>query len=407
MSRRKVPLGLQIFLAMAIGALIGAFCTGAGASAFVTAYIQPFGTIFINLLRFIVVPVVLLSILDGIVALHDLRRVGSIGWKTLVYYFCTTAVAIAIGLAVAQLARGAFPLLDVSDASFTPAQTSVMDTLVNLFPSNAVAPLLDASMLQIIVIALLFGAGVLKAGAKGAAIGAWIQSANSVTLEVMQFLIRLSPIGVLCLMLHTVAVNGPAVLGSLGAVLLVTYLAYLLHLTLVYSISVRTLGGLSPRLFFRQLLPAILFAFTSTSSVATLPLTHECCESLGADEEVNAFVLPLGATINMDGTAIYMGVTSVFIASCFGVTLTMAQLVSIILTATLASIGTAGVSGAGPVMLAMVLESVGLPVAGVGLIFGVDKLFDMGRTALNVVGDASCAVAVSRLQRRADQKKRA
>ena len=206
-------------------------------------------------------------------------------------------------------------------------------------------------------------------------------------------------------MADTVAVNGPKIIGSLAIVLGVCYIAYLIHLFGVYSITIKTMGGMAPGKFHRGMIPAMIMAFTSTSSVATLPVTMDCAKHLGADEDVSSFVLPLGATINMDGTAIYMGVTSIFIATCYSAELTLAQMATIIVTATLASIGTAGVSGAGMIMLAMVLESVGLPVAGIGLIVGIDKIFDMGRTTLNIVGDASCAVIVSNWQRKADAKK--
>ena len=216
----------------------------------------------------------------------------------------------------------------------------------------------------------------------------------------MEFIIALTPIGVFCLMSDTVAVNGPKIVGSLLVVLAVAYLAYIIHLVVVYSVAVKTMGGLNPIEFFKGMVPAMIFAFTSTSSVATLPLNKECSEKLGADKDIASFVLPLGATINMDGTAIYMGVTSLFIASCYDMDLTLIQMATIVITATLASIGTAGVSGAGMIMLTMVLESVGVPVAGIGLIVGVDKIFDMGRTTLNIVGDASCAIVVSNWEKK-------
>ncbi len=212
------------------------------------------------------------------------------------------------------------------------------------------------------------------------------------------FIIKLAPIAVFCMMAWVIANQGAEILGSLALVLGVAYLAYLVHMVVVYSIAVKTMGGMNPWTFFKGMFPAMAMAFSSTSSVATLPLTKECAEELGADHGVSSFVLPLGATINMDGTAIYMGVCSIFIATCYGIELTLGQMATIILTATLASIGTAGVSGAGMIMLAMVLESVGLPVAGIALILGVDRIFDMGRTTLNIVGDASCAIVVTKME---------
>ncbi|MBR6735326.1 MAG: dicarboxylate/amino acid:cation symporter, partial [Oscillospiraceae bacterium] len=272
--------------------------------------------------------------------------------------------------------------------------------LVDIFPTNIIAPLLNSTMLQVIVIALFLGAGILLAGEKGEIVAKVNEGFYAVFMKIMEFIIALSPIGVFCMMAWVVANQGAEIIGSLALVLLVAYLAYLVHMFVVYSFTVSVLGKMNPIQFFKGMLPAMIFAFSSTSSVATLPITIECSEKLGAKKDIASFVLPLGATINMDGTAIYMGVTTIFIATCYGIELSLAQMVSIILTATLASIGTAGVSGAGVVMLAMVLESVSIPVAGIALIIGIDRLFDMGRTTLNILGDASCAIVLSKLEDR-------
>ena len=398
-TKKKDRLALWIFVAMLAGIVFGYLMWKVGMAAFVTAYIKPWGTIFVNLLKFIVVPVVLISIVCGMISMDDVKKVGSVGWKTVVYYMVTTLIAITIGLVVANLFKGAFPILETSGLEYEAKSSNFMDTIVNIFPSNMWSAFVSANMLQVIVIALLFGAGILVAGDKASHAKSLMESLNEVVMAVMMFIIKLTPIGVFCLMADTVAVNGPQIVGSLLIVLAVAYLGYILHLLVVYSVAVKTMGGLSPLQFFIGIIPAMIFAFTSTSSVATLPLTKECSEKLGADKDVASFVLPLGATINMDGTAIYMGVTSLFIATCYGIDLTLGNMLSIVLTATLASIGTAGVSGAGMIMLAMVLQSVGIPVEGIALIVGVDKLFDMGRTTLNIVGDASCAIVVSNWER--------
>ena len=403
MQKKKLGLPAWIFIAMVAGILVG-LCFLKN-PAFTTAYIKPIGTIFINLLKFIVVPIVLLSLICGMISMKDIKKVGSIGWKTIVYYMVTTLVAIVIGLAVANIFKGTFPLLDTTGAEYTANSSNFMDTIVNIFPSNFWAPLVNATMLQVIVIALLIGAGILLVGEKGQPFATFIESANEVFMKIMMLIIKCSPIGVFCLMVNVVAVNGPSIVGSLAIVLGVAYLGYIIHMIVVYSVAVKGMAKMSPLTFFKNMVPAIIFAFTSTSSVATLPLTKECSDKMGANPEYSSFILPLGATINMDGTAIYMGVATIFIATCYGVTLTMGQLVSVVLTATLASIGTAGVSGAGMIMLAMVLESVGLPVEGIALIYGVDKIFDMGRTTLNIVGDASCAVVVSKIEERRAAKK--
>jgi len=405
MQKKKLGLAAWIFIAMVAGILVG-LCF-LKTPQITTEYIKPIGTIFINLLKFIVVPIVLLSLICGMISMKDIKKVGAIGWKTIVYYMGTTLVAIVIGLVVANLFKGAFPLLDTTGAEYTASSSKFMDTIVNIFPSNLWQPLVNASMLQVIVIALFIGAAILLVGEKAQPTVALVESLNEVFMKIMMMIIKCSPIGVFCLMVNVVAVNGPSIVGSLAIVLGVAYLGYILHMIIVYSMAVRGMAGMSPMTFFKNMVPAMIFAFTSTSSVATLPLTKECSDKMGANPEYSSFILPLGATINMDGTAIYMGVATIFIATCYGVTLTMGQLVSVVLTATLASIGTAGVSGAGMIMLAMVLESVGLPVEGIALIYGVDKIFDMGRTTLNIVGDASCAVVVSKIEEKRAAKKAA
>lgn len=407
-KKKKISLPLLIFAAMVLGTVVGVIASGNEAwVAIISTYVKPFGTIFVNLLKAVVVPVVLISITCGMISMDDVKKVGSIGWKTMVYYLCTTAVAIVIGLAIANLFKGAFPLLETADVTYEAKSSNLMDTIVNIFPSNVWSAFVNANMLQVIVIALALGAGILVTGEKAKPVAELMNSLNEVVMSIMVGVIKLTPIGVFCLMADTVAVNGPKIISSLAIVLGVCYIAYLIHLFGVYSFTVKTMGGMAPGKFHRGMIPAMIMAFTSTSSVATLPVTMDCSRNLGADEDICSFVLPLGATVNMDGTAIYMGVTSIFIATCYGVDLTLAQMATIIVTATLASIGTAGVSGAGMIMLAMVLESVGLPVAGIGLIVGVDKIFDMGRTTLNIVGDASCAVIVSNWQRKSDAKKAA
>lgn len=404
MQKIKSNLALQIFislvLAIGVGLLLGDH------AQFAKDYIKPFGTIFLNLLKFIVCPIVLFSILCGMISMKDIRKVGAIGVKTVAYYFLTTAFAIAIGLLMGQLMKGFFPVMSTAGLEYeAAAPTPFMDTLVNIFPSNFLSPLVEANMLQIIVIALLIGFGLILVGEKADGVKALIQQANDVFMKVMELILKLSPIGVFCLLTPVVAENGAMIIGSLAMVLLTAYLSYAIHAIVVYSTTVKVLGGISPLRFFKEMLPAMLFAFSSASSVGTLPLNMECCEKLGADKETTAFVLPLGATINMDGTAIYQGVCAIFIASCFGIELTLAEMATIVVTATLASIGTAGVPGAGMVMLAMVLTSVGLPVEGIALVAGVDRIFDMGRTVLNITGDASCAVIVSSMNRKKANKK--
>ena len=390
---------MQIFIALILAIIAGLLMQKY--SDFAVSYIKPFGTIFLNLVKFIVGPIVLFSIMSGVISLKDIRKVESIGGITVVYYFCTTAVATVIGLVIANLFHGFFPVLETSSLTYeAPAATSPMDVIVNIFPSNFLAPITEANMLQVIVMALLIGFAVILIGEKASAAVNGINRWNDIFMKVMEMILKLSPLGVFALLCPVVAENGAKVIGSLAMVLLAAYIGYLLHAIVVYSLTVRTLGGLSPIEFFKGMMPAILFAFSSASSVGTLPLNMECTEELGASKEVSSFVLPLGATINMDGTAIYQGVCAIFIASCYGIHLTLSQMIKIVLTATLASVGTAGVPGAGMIMLAMVLASVGLPIDGIALVAGVDRIFDMGRTTLNITGDASCAIIVSNFLRK-------
>ncbi len=399
MEKKKLSLPAWIFIGMIAGILVGLVLPG----DFTTPYLKPIGTIYINLLKFLVVPVVLFSICDGVVALQDLKKVGTVGLKTFVYYMCTTAVAVIIGLALASAFSGLFPALDsvaLGELTYEAKEApSVMQVIVNIFPDSFLKPMVDANMLPLIVTAIFLGAGILSAGEKGKKIGELVNCMADVIMKIMMMIIKITPIGVFCLMADVVAVNGGKIVGTLAIAIGVAYLGYFLHIVIVYFSSVKFLSGMSPIAFAKGIAPAFITAFTTTSSNATLPVNVECCNKMGADPKVSSFVLPLGATINMDGTAIYQAVATVFIASCYGMTLTLSQMGMVVLTATLASIGTAGVSGAGMIMLAMVLQTIGLPVEGIAIIAGVDKIFDMGRTALNITGDATCALWVSKTER--------
>ncbi|MCI5992634.1 MAG: dicarboxylate/amino acid:cation symporter [Clostridiales bacterium] len=400
-KKRKLSLPAWIFIGMLAGILVGLLFTKN--AQFTTDWIKPIGTIYINLLKFLVVPVVLFSIADGVISLKDLRRVGSVGLKTFIYYMFTTALAVVIGLILVNIFKGAFPVLPSAELGSLEYEAktapSVMDVIVGIFPDNLFKPMVETNMLPVIVIAILTGAGVLAAGDKGQRIATIINDMNEVVMKIMMMIIKLTPIGVFCLMINVVAVNGASIVGTLAIVIGVAYLGYLAHVMIVYGLSVRFLAGMNPLKFFKGLAPAMICAFTTTSSNATLPLNIECCNKMGAEPEISSFVLPLGATINMDGTAIYQAVAAVFIACCYGIDLTIGDMAMIVLTATLASVGTAGVSGAGMIMLAMVLTTIGIPVEGIAIIAGVDKIFDMGRTTLNITGDATCALFISRLER--------
>ena len=403
-KKRKLSLAAWIFIGLALGIVVGIMFTGN--PDFANNYIKPFGTLFLNLIKFIVVPIVMFSIMTGVISMRDLHKVGSVGVKTIVYYMCTTSFAVAVGLIFANIFKGFFVQISTTGLEYTATEApGFMETLVNIFPNNIISPISNAAMLQVIVMALFFGFGTILAGEKGEPFAKFIESANEVSMQIMATIIKLSPIGVFCLIVPVVATNGPSILGSLALVLMVAYIAYIAHAVLIYSLTLKGFAGISPIAFFKGMMPAIMMAFSSASSVGALPLNMECVEKLGARKDVASFVLPLGATINMDGTAIYQGLCAVFIATCYGIDLTFSQQLTIILTATLASIGTAGVPGAGMIMLAMVLQSVGLPIEGIAIVAGVDRIFDMGRTTVNITGDAACTLIVSKLEEKKDARK--
>ena len=403
-QKKKLSLTVKITISLVLGVIAGLLLQGR--SDIAVTYIKPFGTIYLNLIKMVVVPVVLLSIMQGIISLQDVRKVGSIGVKTVAFYMCTTALAVTLGLLFANILNvGGGYVIATEDLVYEAKEApSFIDTLVNIFPSNFFQPMANANMLQVIVIAILFGFGIILAGEKGKAAQEFVDSFAEVCFKVMGMILQLSPIGVFALICPVVAENGPAVLLPLLKVILVAYVGYICHMILVYSMAVKGFAGMNPVTFFQGMSRPIMFAFSSASSVGTLPFSIEASGKLGVRKEVASFVLPLGATINMDGTAIYQGVCAIFIAEIFGIDLALSQQLTIILTATLASIGTAGVPGSGMIMLAMVLQSVGLPVEGIALVAGIDRILDMGRTVVNITGDAACTIVVDAWEKKREAK---
>ena len=403
-QKKKLSLTVKITISLVLGVIAGLLLQGR--SDIAVTYIKPFGTIYLNLIKMVVVPVVLLSIMQGIISLQDVRKVGSIGVKTVAFYMCTTALAVTLGLLFANILNvgGGYVIATEGLVYEAKEAPSFIETIVNIFPSNFFQPMASANMLQVIVIAILFGFGIILAGEKGKAAQEFVDSFAEVCFKVMGMILELSPIGVFALICPVVAENGPAVLLPLLKVILVAYVGYICHMILVYSMAVKGFAGMNPVTFFQGMSRPIMFAFSSASSVGTLPFNLEATQKLGARKSVASFVLPLGATINMDGTAIYQGVCAIFIAEIFGIDLGLSQQLTIILTATLASIGTAGVPGSGMIMLAMVLQSVGLPVEGIALVAGIDRILDMGRTVVNITGDAACTIVVDAWEKKREAK---
>ncbi len=397
--KKKLSLPQQIIIALILGVVVGLVCYFTQTAEFTKNFLKPFGDIFVNLLKFIVVPVVLLSMIQGILAMGDLKKVGTVGGKTVGFFMGTTAVACVIGLVLANLflTLDLFPTLTLGDTTYEAKQfDGFMSVLIGIFPTNMWSAFVNANMLQVIVIALFLGGAMLAAGEKSQMCRDFVDSAYAVIEKLMAFIISLSPIGVFTYMAWVTAVQGAEILGSLALVLLCAYVGYFLHAIIVYSFSAKAFAGMSPIAFFKGAVPAMIFAFTSASSTATLPVSKECADKMGADKDISSFVLPLGATIHMDGTAIYMCVATVFLATCAGVQLTLTQLIMVVVIATLSAIGTAGTPGAGVIMLTMVLGTVGIPVDYIGLIIAVDRLFDMGRTTMNITGDIAGALCVTK-----------
>ena len=395
---KKPSLTAQIGIALLLAVVAGILLRNQ--ADFVNTYIKPIGTIFLNLLKFIVVPLVLFSIMAGILSMNDIKKVGKLGLRTLLYFMVTTLFAVTLGLVVPSLLRGVLPTihieLDPSAESVEVPHLSVMDQLVNMFPSNIIEPVSSMTMMQIIVIALLFGIAMVHVGEKGEMARKVTLSFNDVVCKILEYIMAIAPIGVFCMLTPVVVANGPAVLGSYAALIALAYLCFFVHAGVVYSSAVWLLGGLSPLKFFKGMQPAMLFAFSSDSSVATLPYTMQCTEKLGVSKDVGRFVLSLGATINMDGVAIYLGVVSVFMAACCGIDLTMGQYMAIAFASTIASIGTPGIPGGSLALMAMVFASAGIPVECVAVAAGIDRIIDMGRTVMSVTGDASCAIVMQK-----------
>ena len=394
----RLSLSVWILIGLGLGILAGLSLQAVPWVA--ETFLQPVGTLFLQAVKLLIVPLVFSSITVGVCGLGDAKSVGRVGGKTIAFYLLTTALAVAVGLAAANL----FPV-GTGMALPAPARFSeegetldVISTLLALVPSNPVAALAEGNMLQIIVTALILGGGILIAGERARPLFAVMESMADVMYALTGAVMKFAPIAVFALIAPVVAQYGPAVLVDLFGVIALVYAACLVHALVVYSTAVWTLGRTSPLRFFKECAPAALFAFSSSSSAATLPFAMDAAERLGASHPVRSFVLPLGATINMDGTAIYQGVCALFIAHAYGIPLDLSQQLTIVLTCTLASIGTAGVPGAGTIMLSLVLSSVGLPVEGVSLVWGIDRVLDMARTTLNVTGDIACSVVVSRTE---------
>jgi Na+/H+-dicarboxylate symporter len=399
---RRLSLTTQIFIGMAVGLVVGAI-VGPEIS---TQWLKPFGDIFIRLIRMLVVPLVFVSLAAGAANLGDIAKLGRIGGKILGLYIGTTLVAAVVGVTLGLLIQPGAGLakegLQAPEVATAPSWGAFF---TNLFPLNPVDAMARADMLQIIVFALMFGIAMSMAGEKAKGLRSLFDEANAAIMQLVLIVMRLAPIGVAALMAWVAAVVGLDILLPLAKYVVGVILGVFLHAAIIYSLIVWVIGGVNPVRFFQNALECMAVAFSTASSAATLPVNMNVAEKkMGVKREIYGFTLPLGATINMDGTCIYMGLATVLIAQFYGITLTAEQLFAVILTATMASIGAAGVPGAGLIMMSLVLTSIGLPLEGIAIIAGIDRIPDMFRTTLNTIGDSAATIAVARSEGMLDKE---
>lgn len=364
------------------------------------------GQVFVASLKLLVVPLVFVSLVCGAAALGGHSRMGALATKTMLLYMLTTAIAISLAMFMAGLIQpGAGVDMAVATNFNAPAAPSIKDTFVAIFPSNPVQAMAEGNMLQVIVFSILFGIAISRtSGAIGKNMTSFFENLNEVILKMVMLLMQLAPYGVFCLLVKLFASLGFGAILDLAKYFVTVLLVLLLQGLGVYGLLLKTFTGLSPVIFLRKMWKVMVFGFSTASSSATLPVTMRTVEhDLGVDNKVASFAVPLGATINMDGTAIMQGVATVFIAQAYNIDIGLMGYLMVILTATLASVGTAGVPGVGLVTLAMVLQSVGLPVEGIALIIGVDRFLDMVRTAVNITGDATVSMIVANSENLLDE----
>ena len=389
---KKMPMWQKIFMGLVLGLITG-LVLGESAQA-----LKPLGTLFINLIKMLIVPLVFVTLVSGIIAMEDLSKMKRIGMKTFFIYLFTTALAITIGLGFGMIFEpGVGISLDgVKDIAGKEAP-ALIDTFLNIVTKNPIASFANGNILQIIFFAIMIGVSINLAGEKAKPVADFFNGFAETMFKMTDIVIAYAPIGVFGLMAWVSASYGLDLLYSLGKVIIVVYAASLAHAVIVFGGIITFVGKLNPIKFFKGIVTAQVVAFTTTSSSGTLPVTtNNAVNNLGVSKPVASFVLPLGATINMDGTALYQGVCALFVAQAFGVDLSMADYGTIILTSTLASIGTAGVPGAGLIMLTLVLTSIGLPLEGIAIIAGIDRILDMARTTINVTGDAMVSVLIAK-----------
>ncbi len=402
-EKRRLHFSVKVMIGLLLGIVAGIAFQWKPDIA--NTYIKPFGNLYLNSIKMLIVPLVFSSIVMGACGLGDVKKFGRIGLKTMAVYMITTFFAAAIGVILAnvtnigsglELATG--QTVEVSEAP------NIIDTIINIIPGNPIKAMADGNMLQIIAFALFIGAGIVMVGKKAQPVMDFFDGFADIMYKITDVIMKFTPYAVFALICPTIASNGMDVLLPLLSFVLLVWFGFLLHLVLVYFTGIKALVKMGPMKFIKAAWEAIVVSFTTCSSSATLPVTMECGRKLGISLPVRSFTLPLGATVNMDGGAIYQGITAVFVANLFGIHLTISQQIMIVATAVLASVGTAGVAGASIIMLGTVLSSVGLPLEGIAIVAGVDKLIDMPRTSINIIGDLMCSAFVARTEGELDME---
>ena len=404
-TKKKIGLSTQIFIALLLGALLGVVIHYWIPSSYikdtviVEGVLYVIGQGFIRLMQMLVVPLVFCSLICGSMAIGDTKTLGKVGVKTIGFYLVTTALAVCVALGSALLINPGLGLdMDAVQKGTVSSSTeaiSLVDTLLNIIPKNPVQSMANGDMLPIIVFALFVGIMLAKLGTRGSVVANFFSQFNDVMMEMTMAIMKIAPIGVFCLIARTFATVGFSAFAPMLKYMGNVTLALAIQCLIVYQILLFVFTRLNPLKFIKKFLPVMGFAFSTATSNATIPMSIDTLsKKMGVSKQISSFTIPLGATINMDGTSIMQGVAVVFIAQAYGIPLTMGNLATVVVTATLASIGTAGVPSVGLVTLAMVLNSVGLPTEGIALIMGIDRILDMIRTAVNITGDAVCTTIV-------------
>ncbi|SEI08816.1 Na+/H+-dicarboxylate symporter [Halobacillus karajensis] len=400
-----MKLTTKIFIGLILGAVVGLALHMAAPDLFSTldAYVfSPLGTVFLNLIKMLVVPIVFFSITLGTASLGDPKKLGRIGGKTIGFFLVTTTIAISIAISLAYLFQPGNINIDPSGAEYEAQEApGVVETFTNIIPTNPIQSMVEGNMLQIIAFAIFIGFALAMLGKKTEGIYKLVEQGNEIMMFLVNLIMRFAPYGAFGLLASAIGTMGIDGMKGMAMYMVVVILGLIVHGVVTYGSAVAFLGKMNPVKFVKGFFPAMTVGFSTSSSSSTLPISMKAAqENLKVPKPVSSFVQPLGATINMDGTAIMQGVATVFIAQVYGSDLSFSALIMVVLTAVLASIGTAGVPGVGLIMLAMVLNQVSLPVEGIALIIGIDRLLDMLRTSLNITGDAACAVVVAESERK-------